>query len=133
MVESKQIEIEGKKFVIKMPMVGELFTIESKKILLSSNTYREQVNQKNLAADFNLYLIDAVATFSVTCPEMLEGFGVTSFADIHPKTAGAIVRAYKHQFYPWYKDILAEMYAGFDEEYDATVEAMRQRTADSQE
>ena len=130
--ESKKIKIGEFEFEINLPNVGEAMAIQSKKILLSGNTYREQVQTGTLSARYNLTLIDALSTFSVLIPDFIKPFGITTMADFSLKQSRDIVKTYKTEFFPWYEETMNIMFEGFEEDYKIDEETERDMTSQTQ-
>lgn len=109
------VQIGEKKYEITFPTVAQIMSIESKKIFLSDDTYREQVRNGTLASNFNLNLIDAVAHFSVLLPDLAKDLDEKNLLNMNALKAKAVIKAYLSDFRPWYDEFIKELYDGLGE------------------
>ena len=69
--------------------------------------------------EFYANLVDAISTFFVLIPELRGLLKVKSYSDLDMTVAAKIVNAYLNDYYPFYKEVMKEVY-GFQNETPAS-------------
>jgi hypothetical protein len=105
MNKSVKIEIGDKVHVIQFPTVGQLFQIESLKILYSNSTYGDLARSQTKQASYALDLIDALSTFMVLIPDFGKLIGSKGVDSLTQEEAIVFVKAYKKDYLPFFKEI----------------------------
>jgi len=117
---SVNVKIGEKTYQIKFPTVGQVMDIESKKVLLSGDTYREQVRTGTKASTFNLDLIDTVSHFMVLIPELRLDLDEKSLLSMSALKSTALIKAYLRDFRPWYNEFLKQLYSDIGEDSETS-------------
>lgn len=107
--QQKLIKFNGNDYIVKFPNVGQFIDIENTKMVLSNGKYVEMALSVLKIHIFQLDMIDAIAYFSVLCPEMRENLGIKNWRDLDTDKAKELTSVYKEQFIPWFKPILDEL------------------------
>lgn len=110
MQKIKSIPLFGKQWEVKLPTVGQIMDIESRKIMLTNGTYAEMLKTDTASSAFNLDLVDAISHFVVLMPGLSKSLDVDTVYDLDALRAREIVEAYKKHFHPWYQPFLKELY-----------------------
>jgi len=97
-IKSIIITIFNQSREIHYPKVGELLSIESRKMMLSNGTYSELISASTISSRFNLDLIDALAHFLVLIPKLSASLTVDTIYDLDALEAKEIVKVYRSQF-----------------------------------
>lgn len=97
-----KIELQGNSYEIEFPSINQLIEIESNKVLLSNNTYGALAIQNLTISNIALSYIDAIATFSVLIPDLVDGLRVNSLTDLSLEQGQEITKQYIEVFAPWF-------------------------------
>lgn len=106
MERSKKFSIGKKVFIAQFPNVGQIIDIDSMKQALSSNRYGVMAASGVQSAYFALDLIDAIAFFSIVCPEVSKYFDIENYASMQVDEINDILNAYRNDIRPWYDETM---------------------------
>lgn len=116
----KLIKFKEVDYIAKFPNVGQLMDIENIKMSLTNGKYVEMAISVLKIHIFQLDMVDAIAYFSILCPEMKENLGIKNWRELDASLAKELTSVYKKQFIPWFKPILDELLK-IDEEDDSNI------------
>lgn len=117
-----KVVIEKNEYFVSFPTVGQLLDIESKKMLYSNDTYGNLMNAGTKTAMYTLDLIDALSTLMVLIPDLRKSLTVKSLGDLDAFTAKKLVTVYRKQFWPWYNELMKELYKEDEAEEEVDVD-----------
>lgn len=119
MIKEKVVEILGASYVCKFPNIGNIQDIEAFKITYTNGRYSEMAFSGLKIHNALLDIADAVACFSIMIPNILmSDLHLKSWRELDPKTSKILVKSYKRDFLPWYKEIIDELQS-FDSEEES--------------
>lgn len=104
MLQSTEIEIKGKKFIVPFPTVGQILDIESTKMAIAGGAYDKFVKANTKTANYVLNLIDAIAYFSILIPNFKEIMNFATWETIEYSLGYEMGVAFT-QYYKWYNEI----------------------------
>lgn len=117
MTKSEVLTVNGNKYPISFPNVGQMMDIEAFKMLYTKNKYI-QLSMSNLKAHtFLLDMADAISYLSILIPKLQKDLDIKDWWELDPHEAKKLVVVYKEQFLPWYLPYLKELYK-FDAKED---------------
>lgn len=107
--------INGKKYIVKFPNVGQIMDIEDFKMTLSRGKYVELALSPLKIHVFQCDLIDAMSYFTVLSKDIKEDFNLNNVRDVDLKIGKGLIDIYKEQFIPWFAPIMNELTTFMDE------------------
>jgi hypothetical protein len=115
MVKQKLVEIKGNGYTVQFPNIGNLQDIEAFKISYTNGKYSDMAMSGLKIQTALLDITDSVASFSVMIPELKKDLGINNWRELSPELSKELVKSYKRDFLPWFKEIVDYLYK-FDEE-----------------
>lgn len=109
-----EIEFKDRKYTLKFPTTGQFIDIELMKSNISGGIYKNLFGS-TVNAQWARYYIDAVATFNVLLPKLIEDLNTDSILNLSMTDSMPLVLEYKKKFLPWYNEWLTQL-TGLDEE-----------------
>ena len=101
---AKSFTHKGNSFEVKVPNVGQIIDIETRKSILSQGQYGKLVSFRTKDGEKALDFIDCVATLTVLCPKFVEGLKV-SLLELDSTDMAEVIKDYKDQIDTWLKDL----------------------------
>jgi len=96
------LKVKDRSYTIEFPKVAQFLNIEVKKSELSGSMYGSMLEASTIDSSLAVAVINAVATFQVLCPKMLEDLKV-NILDLDLEDAMELIQVYSKQYVPWYR------------------------------
>jgi hypothetical protein len=115
MKETRIVEFKGEKVTVPFPNVGQMIDMESLKQALTNGQYGIMAASGVRSMNFALDLVDAIVFLQIMCPAIATKRKIENYTSIPVNESKEIVDLYKKQIWPWYGEILKDLY-GIDSE-----------------
>ena len=119
-----EISLQGNKYAINFPNIGQLIDIEVKKVAYAKNLYSPLVMNGTVSAGIALDFIDSIAVFSVMIPNFNDNLNVKSILELSPIDTIELTTQYKKVWAPWFEKWI-EVMKQAEEELSATLEGKK--------
>ncbi len=96
-------------YSIKFPNTGQLIKIENFKNELAGNSYDQLYFRQDIAGVLAKLNIDAIATLTVLCPDLLKDLQVNSLRDLDLIYMAELSNWFNSIYLPWYNDIMKHL------------------------
>lgn len=94
--------IDGKKFTVKFPNVGQLIDLESLKQALTNNKYGAMAASGIASMYYVLDVVDAIAFYQVCVPSVAKHYDVKNYTAMAPDEIKELVDVYQKEIRPWF-------------------------------
>lgn len=101
--------IDGKSFNVQFPNVGQIITMESRKMGLTENRYSQMATSGLLSMFYALDIVDAISFYQVCCPEVGKFFDIINYSTLSPDKIQPLIDAYTNEIRPWYNRVMNEL------------------------
>lgn len=110
-LKTKQIsfDLEGQRYEIKFPTVGQFIDIENMQMGLTNGNYGELIKSGLKKSYYTVDLVDAISILYVLVPKLREDLNVRSYIDLDMFLAKKLVKVFKTDIKPWFDELLAEL------------------------
>jgi len=100
------VKIKENNYDINFPTNAQFIEIENKKIALANGMYSNLVTSGMINSNRALDLIDVISYFSVLIPGLNKDLRVNNLLELNPVDTIQMVKVFKKEFFPWYKEWL---------------------------
>jgi len=119
MQKEMKFDLGGKSYTVKFPNVGKIIDMESLKQAMTANKYGSMSASGVQSMYYALDLVDAIVFFKVNMPKLVKDFEVEDLTQSDASEVGELVEVYKKQIFPWYTEIMKNLY-NYNKVSDAT-------------
>ena len=111
MVATKTITVQGQKFTLKYPNVGQYIDIKVLETKLAQGMVSQLVSATPSHLDAYLF-ITTYAHLTILCPELIKSLNVNSLLDLSIDDFEELSEVYLKEIQPWLDSIKNEMKQG---------------------
>lgn len=96
-----EFTVKGNPYKMKFPNVGQFLQIESKRIILTNDTYSQMLMSRLISAGKAMDMADMVATITVLCPEFINDLKTKSILDLDIIDAKELIELWNTRIKVW--------------------------------